>query len=473
MANSVENIYKIVEPIGTMATAAWGLVGQVQKRFNHIRSIKERGAEPGAFFFLTYILFQYVYAVALVLCGLFGLVALVGGIAEIVRPPNGLRYVSPLFGHYAYPILGIAILLFIAAALNILSWISILLLAWIPPKFLPPRQSAAWYNLWQFASPFGEPTPLFINPEGVSRLSDIAISRLETTGLGRENFAETPIQLSLDERANAALIGCIFEKEHGVRKWARSKWRPLYAAVANAEVNGHRLVSPTYLASTAPNVDFFEILRADVNRRLPTGEPCIPDSAEARNDLSDAVKLLVNKYKASARNLAVTWWSSKPNLRVAFDRSRSFPLFDSASMVPQFLKLVVRWEVWPGAALGNFIYPYASYLAVSLFEEHALVTLPGDQSFAFQNAGQLAAFRETMRRIVMRVHQSLSGSMKPEHVEILRRYPSEWELAAAVDFVLWSYSREKKEKPGFKEWKVDEEHFVTRKEAGGVPPEHT
>jgi len=468
MDNTQEGIFKILSEIGTMATTAWGFVAQVQKRFNQIRDINERGGEQGPFFFITYTIFQYVYAVALILCGLVGLGALVGGVAEIVNSPEGLPYLTSFFDMYGFHVLGLAILLFIAAAVNALSWIPISLLGCIPAKFLALKQSAAWYNLWQFSIPLGAPNPLFINPTGVSALADIAISGLETTNAGRENFAETPTQLCLHERANAALIGCILEKEYGIRQWPKPKWGSFYAAVAAAEADGKRLVSPKYLATAALNVDFYGVLSGEVNSRLPEDEPGLPDSAEARDDVSNAVKILVDKYKGSAKNLATVWWSRKPNLRVAFSRAQSIRPLDSRSMVPQFIKLAVRWEVWPGAKLGNFIYPYAPNLGVLLFEKHALVTLPGPHGFAFQDKGQLAAFRETMRRTVTRVRKNLSSSKKPEHRNILTRYPTEWQLAAGVDFVLWAHSSQMKEHDRFQEWKLDENSFVTRKGGSGA-----
>src|SRR5207249_86286 len=107
------------------------------------------------------------------------------------------------------------------------------------------------------------------------------------------------------------------------------------------------------------NSDFYSTLIDEVNRGLPEGEPPIPDSAEARNDLANAVEILVKEYEGSARNLAFNRWRRKPKLRLAFNRARAFEPFDESSMIPQFLKLAVRWGVWPNVDPGKFIYPYA------------------------------------------------------------------------------------------------------------------
>jgi hypothetical protein len=462
MPNPLEELYKVCESAGTMVTAGWGFIGKVQKRFNQIREIRDRGGQQGAFFFLTYTSFLYVYGAALVLCGLAGLGVLVGGIAEIVKAPEGLPFLTPLFDNYAFHILALAIFIFLIAVLNALSWIPILLLVWIPAKFLPLRQFAGWYNLWQFSVPLGDPKPLFTNRNGISSLADAAILKLQDGGPSNEDFAATPADLSLDERSNVALIGCLLEKEHGIRGWQRRKWQPFYAAIAAAEANKKKMVSPDFLIHLSGDVDFFGTLVDEVNRRLPESEPKVPDSAEARYDLSNAVKLLVKKYKGSARNIAFTRWSHKPNLRVAFNRSLAFTPFDVRSMVPQFLKLSVRWGIWPDVEPGNFIYPYGRNLAVLLFEKHAIVTLSTVKSFAFQEGGQLAVYRETMRRTVSRIRELLSASAKPQHREILARYPTEWQLAAAADFALWAYSSELKKTGGLKEWKLDDSGFVSR-----------
>jgi hypothetical protein len=447
-----------------MVTAGFGFVASVRKRFGQLKDLGERGGQQGPFFFATYTVFQYAYGPALVLWGVLGLAVLVGGIAEIANSPVGLPYVTPLFDEYAFQILAIAILLFVVAALNVLSWIPISLLGWIPGRCLPLKQSPGWYNLRQFSFPLGDPKPLFINPGGISSLADAAISKLEGDISSDENFAATPVNLSLDERANAALLGCLLEKEHGIRKWQKPRWQTFYSAVASAETGGKRLVSPDYLRSQSTNVDFYGVLTREVNNKLPQNEPRVPDSAEARHDLSNAVRILVKKYKGSARNLAFTWWRRHPSLRVAFNRSQAFYPLDAASMIPQFLKLAVRWETWSAIQPGNFIYPYARNLALLLFEKHAIVTLPDVKKMAFRDAGELAVYRETMHRTVIRIRDILSTSAKPQHHEILARYGTEWQLAAAVDFALWSYSAEMTKAHSFDEWKLDENGFVSRKE---------
>lgn len=463
MAASADDLYKLAGAVGTMITGVGGFIAKLQKRLSQIRDVKERGGKPGAFFFFTYTLPQYLYSAALIGCALFGVVALIGGVWKLLSPPDGLPYFTPFFEESAFQILGVAILVLLVAGFNGLSWIVILLFIWVPQRFLPLKQSAAWYNLRQFSSLLGEPKPIFINPDGVANVADAAISKLENNPATSADFAATPEPLSLDERANAALIGCLLEKEHSVRKWPRRQWKDFYAAVAGAESNSMKLVSVHYLTNLPADSDFYGIMRDQINVALPSTEPDLPDSGEARKDLSKALIVLTKKYDGSVRNIAFSWWRRKPSLRLAFNRAQSLHPLDASSMVPQFLKLAVRWGVWPNVKPGNFIYPYSSRLALLLLEKGAMLTLPTVKSLGFKQRGQLAAYREVMRKVVEKVQENLAASQKPQHRQILQDNPSEWGLAAAVDFVLWAHSSEMNKKDEFRQWKLDDTGFVVRK----------
>ena len=229
-----------------------------------------------------------------------------------------------------------------------------------------------------------------------------------------------------------------------------------------------RIVSPEYLKGPGSSADFYGGLREEVNRRLPAGEPPLPDSPVAMTDVSNAIHLLTTKYKGTAKTIAYGFWWPKPSLRLAFHRAQQFHPFNEESMIPQFLKLCVRWDVWPEVKVGNFVYPYASSIARMMLEESALVTLHHVDNFTFRKGGELAAYREAMRRTVRRVERILLGSRNPHHqlyVNELAKagHPMEWELAASVDFALWSLAREMAKKDSFKEWEVDTGGFIVRK----------
>lgn len=466
MYQILEEVPKTLSALGTSVGSTWKLIKDVQGHFALRKEISEKSGQQGVLFFLCYTLFQYIYQIGLVFIGLAGFAALLGGGIKalgVAWAPSQLVF---LYEHYSIKLVICAILWSAVSFLNALSWITILLLSLVPPHWFSFRQSAGWHNLKQFVLPLQSPKPLFLNKEGIEQLADGVVLRLMSAAAGASNFADKPKQLTRDELANTALFGCLIEKEYSVQKWERRDWAPFYAAMADARVGAERIFSPTFLADHAPNIDFYGAIRQAVNQQFPEG-PDLPDSPVVMDHLSKAVGILVAEYKGSARNLPFAWWGMKPNIKRAFARAQSFLPLDRESMVPQFLKLAVRWDVWPDIDAGNFIYPYAKTLALLVLERHALITLDRADRFAFRDIGELYAFREAMRRTAKSVEDILSDSNRAEHRAYLRElnsagHPIEWELAADVDFALWSWSTEIKKANGFTQWRIDNDGMIAR-----------
>lgn len=136
-------------------------------------------------------------------------------------------------------------------------------------------------------------------------------------------------------------------------------------------------------------------------------------------------------------------------------------------MVPQFLKLAVRWDVWPDVDAGNFLYPYSANVALLILGANALVTLDKADRFAFRDAGELYAFREAVHRTARSVEAILSTSHRQHDRQYFNDlasagHPVEWELAARVDFALWSWARETKQANGFTDWKIGQDGIIVR-----------
>jgi len=468
MSEVMSEVPKALSSLGSGVVSGWKLAAHIQKRFTRLREVRERGGEMGIFFGLFYAGCQYFYAILLVLCALASLLTFVGGTLKILNISSEPQFLIAAYEDFSVPLLILALFLVIITSLNALSWIPIILLGWIPTRWLPLKQSAGWHNLHEFAKPLEEPRPLFLNKEGITRLADKAIAQLLQPGNPNADFAEKPNLPNTDERANAALFGCILEREHRVQKWPSRKWKPFYAAVAAAQQAGHSILSPDFINATAPNIDFYGLLRQEINIHLPKDEPELPDSPAVMDDISKAVHLLATKYQGSARFLALNWWHKMPHLRLAFNRALDFYPFEEQSMVPQFLKLAVRWDVWPGVRIGNFIYPFALTVGAMMLEENVLVTIADAKSFAFKSSGELASYREAMRRTVQKVEQILSDSKQEQHQNYLKGlqaagHPRQWELAAGVDFSVWSMSRAMSQANSFKVWKLDGTDFVTLK----------
>lgn len=467
MYQILEEVPKSLSALGSGVGSLWKLVKDVQKQFALKREIQEKDGQQGIFFFLCFTLFQYLYQSGLILLGIGGFLAVSGGLLKIFQASWAPSMLVSLYENYSVQLLGGALLWGLISTLNVFSWIVILVLEFVPPNWFAFRESAGWHNLKQFAMPLEHPRPLFIRKEGIEQLADSVTIRLMAAGAGAANFAAKPIQLSDDERANTALFGCLIEKEYKVQQWGRRDWAPFYAAVAAAQDGATRIVSPTYLNVHGRNVDFYGTLRQAVNQQFPEG-PDLPDSPVVMNHLSEAVELLTTRYSGSARNFALGSWTATPSLRLAFERAQHFKPLDRQSMVPQFLKLAVRWDVWPGVEAGNFIYPYAQSLALLILEDRALVTLDAADKFAFKDAGELYAYREAMRRTVKSVEKILSTSNRAEHRDYFRQlssagHPVEWELAARADFTLWSLSSEMMAANEFTRWEIEGNGFIVKK----------
>ncbi len=466
MYQILDEVPKALSALTTSVGSIWKLIKDVQGHFALRKEISEKSGQQGALFFLCYTLFQYIYQIGLVFIGIAGLAALLGGALKALHEPWAPSQLVTLYERYSIKLVICAALWSVVSIINGLSWIAILLLGLIPSNWFAFLQSAGWHNLKQFVIPLQRPKPLFLNKDGIEKLADAVTLRLMSPTAGATNFAEKPDQLTPDELANTALFGCLIEKEYTVQQWQQREWAPFYAAIAEARDAGVCIFSPAFLNDHARNIDFYGAVRQAVNQQFPEG-PDLPDSPVVMDHLSKAVAILTKKYKGSATNLAFGRWDKTPSMRRAFRQAQSVPPLDRASMVPQFLKLAVRWDVWPGIDAGNFIYPFSKNLALLILENRALVTLDKADKFAFRDTGELYAFREAMRRTAKAVEGILSASNRSEHREYVKKlasagHPIEWEIAAEVDFALWSWAREVKKAGGFTQWKIDSDGMIVR-----------
>ena len=140
-------------------------------------------------------------------------------------------------------------------------------------------------------------------------------------------------------------------------------------------------------------------------------------------------------------------------------------------MGPQFLKLSVRWDVWPSIKTGNFVYPFSSSIAALFLDREAIVTLGEVEELSFSSAPEQTIVRETMRRTVDTVKRLLTTVDRPDYKKFYSSlntspvHPSEWELAQHVDFVLWSYAAEEVKNNAFTKWRIGSNKFIQRKKS--------
>ncbi|MGD1157548.1 MAG: hypothetical protein ABSA41_17210 [Terriglobia bacterium] len=468
----MSEIEKVIGLIFQSGTDFLQAVKQVEGRLSRIREIRDRGGQLGSWFCLSYECPQYIYRLALVLCTIAGLSALSGGVLEIFNVRR-LTSLQLFFDDYWLKIVALGLLLLLITYVDGITRVPVWALSCLPTRWLPSvLESPAWFNVRQYSNVLEKPKPLVIAQIGVDRLADFALVQLVSGSYRTEHFADKPTDLSTDERANAALFGCLLEQEHYVRRWGMREWRPFYAAVAGAREGEVSVFAPNFLQAARREArDYYAIIRELVNPHLTIArqEP-LPDSGAVAEDVMKAIDLLNAMYGGSAANLARTSRTGNHvDLRLAFERVEQFPHFSGEGMRPQFLKIAVRWDVWPGVATGNFIYPFSSSLAALFLGREAVVTLREVDQFSFKSTEERRIVREAMRQTVSTVDRRLRTVDRKDYqafyaeLQAKSGHPVEWELAEHVDFVLWSEAYELGRHDGFDNWRVDENKFVVRK----------
>jgi|SRR5579872_4095066 len=461
--------------VGLLVQSAGNLVQgvkQVQVRLARVAELQARGGEFGPVFWSTYLLPQYLYRILLSLTTLVGVLALLGGVLTILNSAWGGKLQS-FFQNHWLEIFGIGLLLGLIALIDGLSLLAVALFAWMPQRWLPNiLRSVDWFNLLQFCNLLEKPRPLVLRQLGIDSVADTSIARLISGDYKTENFAEKPGDLSPDERANVALFGCLLEQEHYVRRWKYRKWRPFYDALSKAKHDGRSIFAPDYVVAARRNAqDFYTIIRDTVNPLLlQVGQAPLDDTAAVSDDVTVAADTLAAQFKGSAANLAKVDLQGM-DLSLAFDRLSLFRHLSGPGMGPQFLKLAVRWDVWPGIATGNFVYPFSTSIATLLLDQEALVTLGEVTEFSLNSTREQAVVREAMMRTVNTVERLLTSVDREDYKTVYQSlsstpdHPAQWELAQRVDFILWSAATEQAKTNSFSNWRIGSNKFVSRKKS--------
>jgi hypothetical protein len=461
----MSDLDKIIPVAGQTAGNAIAAVRQVQNRLGRIREVRDRQGEFGLLFRIAYEFPQHLYRWGLVLCALAGLAVFVGGVLKLVES-TVLAWLQQAFTDQWLTVFAIGLLLLGITALEPVTWTAILALGLVPTV----RRSIDWYNIRQFCTLLEKPKPLVLNSTAIGSLADLAIKKLTTNSDLGLQFASKPIGLTDTERANAALLGCLIEQEHHVRRWQLRNWGDFYKALVNTKVDGVSIFADTTIRNVrAQHQDYYAFMRAASDPNLREAQqPPLEDSAAVAEDVMKVVDVLIAMYEGSARNLARAD-ASRMDIRLAFERASEFPHFDGESIRPQFLKLAVRWDVWPGIETGNVIYPFSSSLAALLLDRNVLVTLPEVKEFGFKSADERRVAREAIRQTVASVKHFLETVERPEYrafyesLQSSEVHPVEWELAQYVDFVLWAESYELTKNDGFSNWRLGADKVVSRK----------
>lgn len=459
---------KFLGVIGSAVLAAVQALKPIAERLRKIKSLRARGGELGFIFLICYELPQQIYRFVLFILAAAGLAAIIGFVGKLTNAAS-LDPLEWFFDNYAVYMIVIWLLTAIVGLSNIVSYILLAIIA-ISRKL---RASPSWINARWFSTVTDKPVPIVIRRTGVLGVSDWVLEQLVNGKSDDSNRAEKPDGLSDDERANAALLGCIIEQEHHIFKWERRPWKDFYDCFASIQINGQSIFNPnTICAFDHEGKSFFETIRDQLNPcLLARGQREIPESAEAAEAIEKTSILLMQKYDGTAVNLARSNvpWGRRFDMGRAFRRAKEFPCLDNDSMRPQCLKLMLVWDVWPSIQPKEFIYPFASNLAAFLVDKNVLLTFDDVATLPFNERDSRAIAREATRRIVENATQHLMTSKMQNYaafkqtLEAATPHPLEWEIAYRVDVYLWSHSYELVKGDRLEHWQVNSQKLVVRK----------
>lgn len=129
------------------------------------------------------------------------------------------------------------------------------LLSWLPiptlhGRFGPNGESIGWHQASEFLRNQDKAQLFWIDSHGVERVATIIFERMATEEGVLRDYASTPAQESISEKANIALFGCIMEQIETDLKMPRRRWDIFYDALAKASEEENLLSNRIFLCMT-------------------------------------------------------------------------------------------------------------------------------------------------------------------------------------------------------------------------------
>lgn len=443
--------FSTFSPFVAAIVAAGGAFALFEPKLERMRTIKNETGhfEPG--FLGFYVLPQRLLIAFSIVIVVFLLIAcldvmdpsLLSAVPQLafVRTAFEIRYVA--WTVVAAAILAIIIrwnwlpqiLLLLARALSVLPIPGLL------NRFGPQGGSVGWHQAKAVCEGPDKGAPLLIKSEDLDRVARIVLTRLSQKA-GDEDFAAEPAGLSVVEKANIALFGCLMEVNVSVNRWDRPKWSEFYASLADIQ-RATPLFGPAELLGFTSGNAFFETFRDRLDAALAArNQPRPPNrSLEAAGDIVQAWELLRRKAKCDMMRLAPPF-ANLLGGRVAWVdcRLRAFPRMNSDGMRPQLIKLLTRWGCLPPTG-GVFIQPFSKSMAWLLLHEGALGALPETKEVTFNSFGQAPISRLAMKRVLQRVAELIDEGASAEAKAVATKLgTSKWRRFEAGDFILWNWA---------------------------------
>lgn len=268
----------------------------------------------------------------------------------------------------------------------------------------------------------------------------------------RANRAEpTAAVWSLDvqDRANALLIANTIEGAIHENHLGKMPWQRFYEVIADIAARPERPLSWVSLRKDPSGNSVYRSMRECAGNDLNL----FPSSTAIATEVARAVRLLLERHQGNAAYLAGT---SSPSVTRALRSLQQYPQMGynkPKCMGPQFVKLCVRWKVWPSIKTGPLIYASDS---VMWMPDSLLGLLLDSGCIVVANPGNGVPNDENMKRLAVRTLHEISvhfgGLLKDSgntELALLQAQFSEggadpeFALYEIVDYILWSRSRER------------------------------
>jgi hypothetical protein len=347
--------------------------------------------------------------------------------------------------------------------MNVLSWIflgigatlSIFPIPKLNGAFGSEGRSAGWQQALCICSTWDKGQPLLISQENVERVADIVLLKLATIQRPID-FAERPSGLSEAAMANLAVIGCMIEQAHSVNRWKwPNSWRTFYHAL-EAIHKDKAIFDPATLVKFQSGLEFSaQVRKLLANQMIAAGEE-VPEGEyfAVGSSLAKAGEIL--RTNGGSILGMLPWYAGLFGSKLFWltRRLAAFPLLDAKSMRPQTIKLMARWGTIPWAKAAGFLHPFSKDQAWLLLQESVLTVFPEQKDVTFWGVGDVQIAREACRRIFAHVAKSVCQGMTAQAKTVAAKYTTEWDLAAAADFMLWGWASEGVKRGRAEDWKA-------------------
>lgn len=304
------------------------------------------------------------------------------------------------------------------------------------------RYQPGWISARRMLTDTG---PLNVDPNACEAVANkIFRAMADGTFQYDQHRAAVPQGLNKEELANCLLVACTIEsKLHDLKR--KVPFGKLYSSVAAFGTRDGRPLAPASLRSSDAAQIYAQLQATD-----DPADSVFPDEQSIGPAVQRVLERLRSKFDASAFELACARLSRAASLARVHRRLGAFEPFQHEhheGMRVLFVKLAVRWQIWPDANPGPFSYAFNSGISILLMNLGCVTPRVDEKSINIDSDfRRLVAWTEM--QIVNRVSLFIRSQADQRTTDMCTaRFgcpPStvkDWQVADEVDYFLFSQGR--------------------------------